>query len=275
VAHPGPITRRREHLDALCDEHNVLCKYQPKGSTHARAYPEQRQVLIPRTTMIRSYYLALHEIAHCVLGFDHDRPAAPQEAEAWQWAISQSIEPPTPGLKRMVFKALWHYLLSDLGVRGAEDLSNRDLFPAPDDPFWSFLATLDDGSRLLYEAAKVTARTGPPADWQAKAYQELDEERRRFEQALEQARNAARRAVVREQLRFYGPPSPAKSGERVLVGSGVKAHMWRYDSQYGAVTKISDIFCGVSGVAHPAPAGAPACRACGRLCHPGESPAAF
>jgi hypothetical protein len=130
VRQPGPITRRREHLDTLCDEHNVLGEYQPKGSTHARAYPEQRQVLIPRTTMIRSYYLTLHEIAHCVLGFDHDRPAALQEAEAWQWAISQSIEPPTPGLKRMMFKALWHYLLSDLGVRGAEDLSNRDLFPA-------------------------------------------------------------------------------------------------------------------------------------------------
>lgn len=263
---PGPVALRRKHVDALCDEYGITCEYQPRGKSHARAWPVERRVLIPQTTMVRSYYLGLHEIAHCVIGYDHDQPAAPQEAATWRWAIAEAIEPPTPGLKRMMFKALWHYLLRDIGVWDAEQLSNRDLFPGPDDPFWAFLATLDDDAgRLLYEATKITARTGPPAEWRARAYQELDEERRRSEQALEQAKQDARRAVIREQLRFYGPPTPAKAGERVLIGAGEKAHVWRYDGQYGAVTQISAIYCGATGVAHPAPADAPACRACQRL----------
>lgn len=197
--------------------------------------------------MVRSYYLGLHEIAHCVLGYDHDQLAAPQEAATWRWTVAQAIEPPTPGLKRMMFKALWHYLLKDLGVWDAEQLSNRDLFPVPSDPFWTFLATLDDASRLLYQAAKITARTGPSAEWRARAYQELNEERRRSEQALEQAKHDARRAVMREQLRFYGPPVPANAGERVLVGVGEKAHIWRYDGQYGAVTQVCLVICSRSG----------------------------
>jgi len=70
------------------------------------------------------------------------------------------------------------------GVSDADQLTNRDPFPGPDDPFWPLLASLDDGGRLLYEAAKVTARTGPPLAWRQQAYHELDEERRRGEQAF-------------------------------------------------------------------------------------------
>ena len=262
----GPVALRREHVDALCEQHDITREYQPQGKNHARAWPAERRVLIPPTTMVRSYYLALHEIAHCVLGYDYDLPAAPQEAATWQWAVTQAIEPPTQGLKRMMFKALWHYLIRDLGVWDGAQLSNRDLFPAPGDEFWSFLATLDDDAgRLLYEAAKITARTGPSTQWRAHAYHELDLERRRSEEALEHAKENGRRALIREQLRFYGPPRPAQPGERVLIGAGEKAHVWRDGGEYGAVTRTSDTYCGVTGVAHPAPAGASACRACERL----------
>jgi hypothetical protein len=265
VTQLGSVARRQDHLDELCELHGVAREYQPQGKSHGRAWPAERRVLIPKTTLVRSYYLGLHEIAHCVLGYDHEKPAAPQEAAAWQWSIAEAIEPPTQGLKRMMFKALWHYLLSDLSVHGAEALSNRDLFPGPGDPIWDFLASLDAGPRLLYEAAKVTARTGPPAAWQAEAYRELDQERRRGEEAVEQAKEAGRRTLIREQLRFYGPPRPAPASVRVLVGAGEKAHAWRYGGQYGAMTQISAIYCGVTGVAHPAPDDAPDCRACRRL----------
>lgn len=104
MARQGIVAKRRRHVQELCERHDIACEYQPRGVPHARADPERRRVLIPPTTMVRSYYLALHEIAHCVLGYDHDLPAAPQEAATWQWAIDHAIEAPTLGLKRLMFQ---------------------------------------------------------------------------------------------------------------------------------------------------------------------------
>jgi hypothetical protein len=264
VSHLGPVARRREHVGALCREYAVTREYLPRRSERAHAFPEQRRVVIPQTTQVRSYYVALHEIGHCVVGFDRDLPVAPQEAATWQWAMREAIEPPTLGIKRKIFKALWHYLLSDVAVGQTKDLSNRDMFPSPDDWFWGFLASLDEPPRLVYEATKITARVGPPAAWQAAVNNELYEERRRWERELDRVRKSARRALIREQLRFYGPPSSARAGERALIGSGIKAHVWRQNGLYGAET-TGNIFCGVDGVAHPAPAAAPTCGSCERL----------
>lgn len=229
------------------------------------ANPARRRVLIPRTTMVRSYYIALHEIGHCVVGFDLDKPRAPQEAATWRWAIDQAVEPPTRGLKRMMFRAVWNYLLADLGARPTGDLSNAEMFPRPADEFWSFLASLDDASRLLYEGTKITAHTGPPAEARMEVRRALHQERVQTHEAMLRTRAAVRRARIEEQLRFYGPPRPARAGELTLLGSREKAHVWRQGGMYGAQVGVSDIFCGARGVAHPAPAKAPRCKSCQSL----------
>lgn len=255
VARQEIVAQRRQHVQALSERYAITCEYQPRGISHGRANPERRRVLIPRTTKVRSYYLALHEIGHCVLGNDHEQPAASQEAATWQWAIEHAIEPPSVGLKRLMFKTVWNYLLSDLAAPSAENLSNAEMFPRSDDGFWSFLASLDDASRLLYEATKITAHTGPPAEARLEVSRALYRER-------ERSREALRRARVREQLRFYGPARPAPAGELTLLGASEKAHVWGHDGMWGT---FGSVLCGSRGVAHPAPPGAPRCKTCRSL----------
>jgi hypothetical protein len=156
----GKVARRRAHVMDLLDRHEITSVYLSKGESGGSADLKGRVVLIPQTTMVRSYYIALHEIGHIVLGFDRDRPKAPQEAAAWRWAINCAIEEPTPGVSRMIFLKLWNYLLGDLLLRPGEKRSNADRFPGPGDEFWLFLASLDEASRLLYGAVKVTAHSG-------------------------------------------------------------------------------------------------------------------
>jgi hypothetical protein len=253
VSKRGIVAKRRQHIGSLCDRHGITFEYLPPGVSGGRANPKDRTVLIPETTMVRSYYVALHEIAHCVLGFDSAEPRAPQETGAWRWAIDQAIEPPTAGLKRYIFKVLWHYLLSDL-VRPESDLSNAERWPPADDSFWAFLAGLDDPSRLLYEATKVTGHVGLLADLRTNAARALDRERQRTKDAL-------RRAHIAEQSLAYGPPSPARTGQLALLGASKKAHVWASDGQFGTFADRG-ILCGSRGVARPAPPDAPRCKVC-------------
>lgn len=162
MAGEGIVARRRGHIEQLCLAHRIGWTHTDGAGSHGRADTEARHVLIPPTTRVRSYYVALHEIAHCVLGYDEDQPVAPQEVAAWRWAVEQAIEPPSEGVKRHMFRVLWHYLVVDLsGARRTIRSASARPFPPPGDSFWAFLSSLDEGSRLLYEAAKVLANVGP------------------------------------------------------------------------------------------------------------------
>jgi hypothetical protein len=262
----GIVSQRRRHVEQLCIAHQITAETQPPGISHGRADPVTRRVLIPAITMVRRYYIALHEIGHCVLGWDSERAKAPQEAETWQWAIAEAIEPPTAGHKRMIFNVMWGYLLHDLAAHPTAQQSNAELFPDPDHAFWSFLASLDDDAgRLLYQAAKITARGGPPEEARREVQRALAREQQHVEEAAERIRAAVHSARVEEQLRTYGPPQPARPGERALLGSGAKAHVWARAGLYGALATYGEISCGASGVAHPAPAGTDVCRTCKRI----------
>jgi hypothetical protein len=205
---------------------------------------------------VRSYFVALHEIAHCVLGYDKDQPAAPQEAAAWRWAVEQAIEPPSEGVQRMMFRVLWHYLVGDLARdRRTVSSASARLFPARGDSFWIFLSSLDESSRLLYEATKLLAHVGPIAQARDEVEQEIEEQR-------VSARQVARLVRVRNELRRYGPPRRARREEAVLLGSGRKAHIWETDGMFGSLAGPGEILCGSSGVAHPAPPESLPCKHC-------------
>lgn len=255
VGSRGIVDRRRQHIAELCDQHRIHRQDQPKGVAQGRADPAGRRVLIPAVTRVRSYYTALHEIGHCVLGYDAGLPAAPQEAAAWQWARDVAIERPSEGVRRMMFRAVWHYLLADMSSSAERQPSNDSMFPTPDDPFWAFMASLDTGARLLYETAKVTAHVGPPAEQRDEVQELIDAERAR-------TRHEVSRARVEEQLRAYGPPRQARAGELVALSASGTAHIWRGNGTYGALAPGTDIVCGASGVARPAPVDARRCRSC-------------
>ncbi len=256
VAGSGIIARRKAHLDELCLEHSIERVYLDTSGERAKANVGDGRVLISQTTGVRTYFVALHEIGHCVLGVDQTKPIAPQEAEAWRWALDNAREEPTRGVRRMIFKALWHYLLRDLDRADAAELRNRDLFPGPDDPYWSFLASLDEEGRLLYEAAKVTARAHP-AEGPLPLEQLLEAERTKTRTALRRAR-----VKIAAEEREVGPPKPAAAGDLVVLSKGGTAHILARDGYYGVVLATGDTLCGAGGVARPAPPDADTCWSC-------------
>jgi hypothetical protein len=147
------------HVASLCAAHEITHVVDEKR-THAIAEPKTRRITTPRpVTRIRSYYIALHEIAHVILGFDERRTRAPQEAAAWAWALDEAIRPPSEGVRRMILKVLWGYLVSD-GYRHARGYRREGcMIPAREDAFWSFLAEQLNGNaaEALYQAAKITS----------------------------------------------------------------------------------------------------------------------
>ena len=256
------VEERKSHIERLCAAHKIEHTVRPGAGDRAFALPAERQITTPPVTGIRSYFIALHEIAHVVLSYDYDQLAAPQEAEAWTWAIDQAAEPPSEGLRRHMFKVVWHYVLRDLSSPHRDDMSNRSLFRPPDDPLWSFLGQLDDPERLLYEATKLTARTTPPADELARLREQLYQVGVELDDARQHTRDAVRKAIQKEQLRTAGPPRPAKPGDAIALGRTETAHILRYDGMLG--TRLS-VYCGASGIARPALNGAALCKGCQRL----------
>jgi hypothetical protein len=248
---------QRAHIDALCKEHDIEPVYLDKKESGAKANVEGRRVLIAPTSGVRTYFVALHEIGHCVVGVDKSQPIAPQEVDAWRWALDNAIEEPTQGVRRMIFKALWHYMLDGFKRPGVEEVSNADLFPPPGDPCWNFSAGLEDGPRLIYEAAKIAARTRSEGLDDFQIHELVEKERTKARTALRRARTA----IATEQ-REVGPPRPATAGEwTVLVKDGT-AHLLARDGYFGLAVGTGDTLCGAGGVARPAPASAHRCWSC-------------
>jgi hypothetical protein len=95
----GIVDERKEHVRLLCVQYGIQHEIRPESTARSQADIAGRKIRTPAITMVRSYYTALHEIAHIALGYDFAALQAPQEAAAWQWAIANAIEHPTEGLK--------------------------------------------------------------------------------------------------------------------------------------------------------------------------------
>ena len=162
----GIVRQRQEHVIRLCLENEISYSLKDSGS-HASADPEARSVKIPFVTRTRSYYVALHEIAHVILGYDYDELAAPQESAAWQWAFQNAIEPPTKGIKPFVLEKIWNYMLSDADPSHHRYKPEVEPIAPPNDPMWSFIATLmTDPARELRKLAKLVAYSGMYGEFQ-------------------------------------------------------------------------------------------------------------
>lgn len=149
MATSGITAKRREHVAALCAEHGItwtVVKDQP-----ASASPEAREITTPPVTMVRSYFVALHEVARCVLHHGEFGPPLRAGVAAWTWATSVAIEEPSPGVRRHIFRLLWAGLLDDVRADAAAAVPGRE------DPIWWMLGRLDDGPSLLFEAARIAA----------------------------------------------------------------------------------------------------------------------
>ena len=66
----GIVEERKSHIERLCAAHKIEHTVRPGAGDRAFALPAERQITTPPVTGIRSYFIALHEIAHVVLSYD-------------------------------------------------------------------------------------------------------------------------------------------------------------------------------------------------------------
>lgn len=93
------------HVAELAEANGVEVEvYQGNG----RAVPRERVIRIKAVRGVVSYYVALHEIGHCVMR-GRSKPTLECEALAWQWAIDRAIVKPSPAVRKMIRRALRSY----------------------------------------------------------------------------------------------------------------------------------------------------------------------
>jgi hypothetical protein len=88
----------------------------------------------------RTYFVALHEIAHIVYGPAASGLRLSKEAHAWQWAVSNSLIKTNSAVAAMIARMLGSYL------RAAERSNGRMVTPASDHVLWKILAEMEKNS---------------------------------------------------------------------------------------------------------------------------------
>jgi hypothetical protein len=118
-----------DHVAELCDAHRVVTH--DRRSAGGRATPRLRMVSFGPICGIVSYYVALHEIGHCV-GRGRSAPVLECEGNAWQWAIDNAIVAPSPAVWKMIRRCLGNYHARH------ERMARRRYvrFPPEDHVFW-------------------------------------------------------------------------------------------------------------------------------------------
>ena len=106
---PKIAARMTEHIAALASEHGITVHW-TRSQRSGECFPEEGTVFTPRIRRPAHYYLALHELGHCV---DAGAYALTNEAgryamvlcegAAWAWAA----ETAKPSLLRHLRKADW------------------------------------------------------------------------------------------------------------------------------------------------------------------------
>ena len=123
------------HLDSICLEHNIR---RERSARHGRAYKVRgggHYIRIPEIRSRLGYLIGLHELGH-LIGPGRSAPRLEAEANAWKWALSETLVEPTPANLRAIGKRLSGY------QRWAENRQYRKhppRFPPPEHDFWAMV----------------------------------------------------------------------------------------------------------------------------------------
>ncbi|HEY7122253.1 MAG TPA: hypothetical protein VH329_06805, partial [Solirubrobacterales bacterium] len=109
-----PPTRRgvdlmEAHVEELCHEYGIELVGASSRGRAIRWRGGKLEISIPPIRGQVSYFIALHEIGHLV-GRGRSAPRLESEANAWLWALDQSIVDPTPATRRSISRRLRGYL---------------------------------------------------------------------------------------------------------------------------------------------------------------------
>lgn len=81
-----------QHVRALCSKHGIEVEFHPYKDLNRFAYVEERRIVTPKITSVYTFCIALHEIAHVVLGL-HKKTSKVLDAEyhCEMWSLREAL----------------------------------------------------------------------------------------------------------------------------------------------------------------------------------------
>lgn len=97
--------RLAAHIDLIAKRYEVTIMWDGRD----KAWPSAKIVSLRPVASQITYFIALHEIGHCVT-YASDQSKADREALAWDWAFKNSIITPTPATRARCAKYFSSYV---------------------------------------------------------------------------------------------------------------------------------------------------------------------
>lgn len=129
---PGAV-RLESHVVALCDEYGIEIEGRSDRGRALRYRGGHLAVRLPDVRGQVTYLICLHEIGHLV-GRGRSAPRLEAEANAWIWALENTIVDPTPASLRSIARRLDGYLEWALA---RQHRRTPPRIPPRDHAFWS------------------------------------------------------------------------------------------------------------------------------------------
>jgi hypothetical protein len=123
------------HVEQLCRENGIQLAGASSRGRAIRWRGGKLEISIPPIRGQVSYFIALHEIGHLV-GRGRSAPRLESEANAWIFALENSVVKPTPATLRSISRRLHGYLA---WARNRQYRRVPPRIPPRDHPFWSLL----------------------------------------------------------------------------------------------------------------------------------------
>jgi hypothetical protein len=123
------------HVEDLCREDGIELAGNSARGRAIRWRGGKLEISIPPIRGQVSYFIALHEIGHLV-GKGRSAPRLESEANAWLFALQNSVVEPTPATKRSISHRLEGYLA---WARNRQHRRVPPRIPPRDHAFWSLL----------------------------------------------------------------------------------------------------------------------------------------
>lgn len=123
------------HVEDLCRDHGIELAGSSSRGRAIRWRGGKLEISIPPIRGQVSYLIALHEIGHLV-GKGRSAPRLESEANAWLFALQNSVVEPTPATRRSISRRLRGYLE---WARNRQHRRVPPRIPSRDHPFWALL----------------------------------------------------------------------------------------------------------------------------------------
>jgi hypothetical protein len=128
------------HVADLCRQHRIELVGSSVRGRAIRWSGGRREISVPPIRGQVSYFIALHEIGH-LIGRGRSAPRLESEANAWLWALENSVVEPTPTTRRSIGRRLRGYLE---WARNRQHRRVPPRIPPREHPFWRLLALAAD-----------------------------------------------------------------------------------------------------------------------------------